>query len=64
MGYLVGMLTPPYGMLCFIAAGVARARLKGVFKEVWPMAFALLLVLALITYVPGVVLFIPGLMAK
>jgi tripartite ATP-independent transporter DctM subunit len=61
---MVGMLTPPYGMLCFIAAGVAKAKLKGVFREVLPMAGMLLLVLFLITYVPGVVMFIPGLMAK
>jgi TRAP-type C4-dicarboxylate transport system permease large subunit len=61
---MIGLLTPPYGMLCFISAGVAKAKLKGVFREVLPMAMMLLAVLILITYVPAVVMFIPGLMTK
>jgi tripartite ATP-independent transporter DctM subunit len=56
---MVGMLTPPYGMLCFIAAGVAKAKLKGVFREAFPMALCLIVILLLITYVPQIVLFIP-----
>jgi tripartite ATP-independent transporter DctM subunit len=61
---MIGMLTPPYGMLCFIAAGVAKAQLKVVFKEVLPMALMLLAVLILITYIPGFITFIPGLMIQ
>ena len=59
---MIGMCTPPYGMLCFISAGLVHAPLKGVFREVLPMCLMMLVVLALVTYCPAIVTFIPSLM--
>ncbi len=59
---MIGMCTPPYGMLCFIAAGLVNAPLKGVFREVLPMCAMMLIVLVLVTYIPGIVTLIPSLM--
>jgi len=59
---MVGMCTPPYGILCFITSNIAKTPLKSVFKEVLPMCLALLTLLILITYVPAISLWLPNTM--
>ena len=59
---MVGMCTPPYGILCFISANVGKANLKGVFREVLPMCGMLLIILILLTYIPQLSLFLPNAM--
>lgn len=56
---MVGMCTPPYGVLCFITASLGKISVQKVFKEVLPMVGMLLLVLLLITYVPQIITFVP-----
>jgi tripartite ATP-independent transporter DctM subunit len=51
---MIGGLTPPVGMLAYIAASVARVPVVEVFAALWPFVLALLAVLALVTYVPAV----------
>ena len=58
---MIGSVTPPFGMMCFIAGGIANEQLQNVFKEVIPMAGLMIIVLLLITYIPGLVTFIPNL---
>jgi tripartite ATP-independent transporter DctM subunit len=56
---MVGLSTPPFGMLLFITAGISGTPLKGVMKEIiWPI-IAMLVVLVIITYIPEVTLFLP-----
>ncbi|MFA6845433.1 MAG: TRAP transporter large permease [Sphaerochaetaceae bacterium] len=56
---MVGLSTPPFGMLLFITSGISGTPLKSVMKEIlWPL-LAMLLVLVIITYFPQVVLFLP-----
>jgi tripartite ATP-independent transporter DctM subunit len=62
LNVMIGMCTPPYGMLCFISASLVKGSLKGVFKEVTPMFACMLVVLVLVTCVPWFVTFIPSLM--
>ena len=57
---MVGMCTPPYGILCFISSNIAKTSLKGTFKEVLPMCAMLLFVLILLTYIPQLSLFLPN----
>jgi TRAP-type C4-dicarboxylate transport system permease large subunit len=65
LNIMIGLLTPPVGMLLFVVAGVSNVPMNETLKELWPFLIALLLVLLLITYVPQVTLFLPGLlMAK
>lgn len=59
---MVGMCTPPYGILCFISANIGKANLKDVFKEVLPMAALLIVILILLTYIPQLSLFLPSTM--
>ena len=62
LNMMIGLSSPPYGMLCFVTSGIAKEPLKNVFREVLPMVGAMVIVLFLVTYIPGLVLFIPSLM--
>ena len=55
----IGQLTPPVGVLLFVASSVTKARLGLVIKEVTPYVGVLLLTLAILTYVPWVSLWLP-----
>lgn len=59
---MLGMTTPPYGVLCFITAGLGKVTVQSVFKEVLPMCAIMITILMLITYIPGIVTFIPNLL--
>ena len=58
---MIGSVTPPFGMMCFISAGIANEKLTSVFKEVLPMAGLMIVVLILITYFPAIITFVPNL---
>jgi len=60
LNMMIGLSTPPFGMLLFIVSGISGTPLKTVIKEVFPMLLVLIAVLLLITYVPQIVLFIPN----
>lgn len=56
---MLGLSTPPFGMLLFITSSTSGTPLKDVIKEIMPMIIVMLLELILITFVPNVVLFLP-----
>ncbi|MFR8548723.1 MAG: TRAP transporter large permease [Lachnospiraceae bacterium] len=56
---MIGLSTPPFGMLLFITSGISGTPLKDVIKEIWLPLLTMLIVLGIITYVPDVVLFLP-----
>ena len=59
LNMMIGLSTPPFGMLLFITAGISDTPLKSIMKEIkWPI-IALLLVLLVITFIPETVLFLP-----
>src|SRR6476620_3052866 len=59
---MLGLITPPYGLLLFIMTNISGAPMRAIVRDVLPFLFALLLVLALITLVPEVVLWLPRLL--
>ena len=59
---MLGGATPPYGVLCFLTAGMTKTPLQKVFREVIPMDLVMIGVLLLITYIPELVMFIPNLL--
>lgn len=62
LNMMIGLSTPPFGMLLFITAGISGTPLKTIMKEIlWPIV-ALLVVLIIITVFPETVLFMPRLM--
>ncbi len=56
---MIGLSTPPFGMLLFITSGISGTPLKDVIREIWRPLIVMLVVLALITYFPDIVLFLP-----
>ena len=60
LNMMIGLSTPPMGMLLFIVSGISGTPLKTVIKEALPMIIVLISVLFLITYIPQIVLFIPN----
>lgn len=56
---MIGLITPPYGLLIFIMQSITGARLKDIFSDLVPFIFALLLVLAALTLFPDLVLWLP-----
>ena len=49
---MIGGLTPPIGMLTFVASAVTKTPVNQVYRSAWPMLAALLAALVLVTYVP------------
>lgn len=59
---MLGLITPPYGLLLFIMTNISGAPFRHIVRDTLPFLFAMLAVLALITFVPGVVLWLPRLL--
>ena len=59
---MIGLITPPYGLLLFMMVKVAEVPLKDLVREVIPFLAVMIGALALITLVPALVLFLPRLM--
>ena len=56
----IGLVTPPYGCNLFVAAAVANIKMESMLRNLWPFLLALVAVLMLITYAPGVTTFVLG----
>lgn len=60
----IGLLTPPVGAVLFVGSAVAKLKIEAVVRALYPFFGAMLLVLALVTFVPVISLWLPGLMFK
>ncbi|WP_238367262.1 TRAP transporter large permease [Mesobacterium pallidum] len=59
---MLGLITPPYGLLLFIVSNVTNQPVGRIIREVWPFIIALLVALGIITFVPDFVLWFPRLL--
>jgi TRAP-type C4-dicarboxylate transport system permease large subunit len=64
LNLMIGLLTPPVGMVLFILQKVSRLSFEATMRAVLPWLIPLLVTLAVITYVPQVVLWLPGVLYK
>jgi tripartite ATP-independent transporter DctM subunit len=58
----IGLLTPPVGALLFVGSAVGKVSVEKLVRALLPFFGVLLFVLAVVTYVPAVSLWLPGLM--
>jgi len=58
---MIGLLTPPYGLLLFVLANMTRQPLGAIVREAVPFILMSLVVLAMITFIPDAVLLLPRL---
>ncbi len=56
---MIGLITPPYGVLLFFINALTGIPLKDIIREIWPFLAALILALLVMTLVPEVVLWLP-----
>jgi TRAP-type C4-dicarboxylate transport system permease large subunit len=56
---MIGLITPPYGLLLFIMGNITGESIKRIVKETLPFVFVMLAALAFLTYVPDAVLWLP-----
>ena len=57
---VIGQITPPVGVLLFVAGSISKTPLGSVVKEVWPYVAVLIGVLLVLTYVPALSLWLPA----
>lgn len=56
---MIGLITPPYGILLFVLNAVTRIPLSEIIREIWPFLIALLIALMGLVLFPGLVLWLP-----
>lgn len=59
---MIGLITPPYGLLLFIMTNIGQVSLRALVRDIIPFLYAMLASLALITFFPNLVLFLPRLL--
>jgi tripartite ATP-independent transporter DctM subunit len=58
----IGLITPPFGSAMFVLMGISRCSMAEFSREAWPYVLLLVAALLLMTYVPGIILFLPNLL--
>jgi tripartite ATP-independent transporter DctM subunit len=59
---MIGLVTPPYGLLLFMMVKIAEVPLKDLVRDVLPFLWVMIGALALMTLIPEIVLFLPRLL--
>lgn len=57
----IGLVTPPVGTTLFVGCAVGKVTIEEVMKGIWPFYGAMIVTLALVTYVPAISLWLPSL---
>jgi len=60
LNMMIGLSTPPFGMVLFIVTGIGKTKMAAVIKEILPMVAIMILLLLMCTYIPEIVMFIPN----
>ena len=60
----IGLITPPVGNVLFVGCGLSKISMGEVVKPLLPFIGVMIVVLLLITYVPGLVTFIPNMVNR
>jgi tripartite ATP-independent transporter DctM subunit len=61
LNLMIGLLTPPVGMCLYAVSSISKVPIWPLARELWPYIVALMVCLFLITYIPGIVVWIPNL---
>jgi tripartite ATP-independent transporter DctM subunit len=57
----IGLITPPVGSTLFVGCAIGKVTMEQVSKELWPFYGAMCFALLLVTYIPAISLWLPGL---
>ncbi|WP_445679790.1 TRAP transporter large permease [Radicibacter daui] len=56
---MIGLITPPYGILLFVINATTGIPLREIIREIWLFIAVLVFALALMIFIPGIVLWLP-----
>jgi tripartite ATP-independent transporter DctM subunit len=56
----VGLCTPPVGTVLFVGVGVAKTSIQKVIRPLLPLFIAMIVALFLVTYIPQLTMWLPG----
>ena len=59
LNFMIGLITPPYGLLLFVMSSLTRVPLIDIIREVWPFVLTLTVLLLILTWFPQIILFLP-----
>ncbi|WAJ72269.1 TRAP transporter large permease [Catenovulum adriaticum] len=57
----IGLCSPPVGSVLFVSCAVAKTSIEKIIKPLIPLYIAMFIVLMLVTYIPAISEFLPGL---
>src|SRR4029453_2469393 len=58
----IGLITPPVGPTLFVGCAIGKVTMEEVARELWPFYGAMCAALLIVTYFPGLSLWLPGLL--
>ena len=58
----IGMITPPVGVVLFVTTAIAKLTIREMMRDLTPMIAVLIVALAITTYWPSMVMWIPNLL--
>jgi tripartite ATP-independent transporter DctM subunit len=59
LNFMIGLITPPYGLLLFVMSSLTRGPLIEIIREIWPFVLTLIALLLILTWFPQIILFLP-----
>ena len=60
LNLMIGQVTPPFGVCLFVISDVNKLKLEHLYKSILPFLIPLVATLILVTYVPGIVTWLPN----
>lgn len=59
LNIMIGLITPPYGVLLFVINGITGIPLREIIRETWAFLFVLISALLVLVVFPDLILFLP-----
>jgi len=58
MTIMLGLITPPVGILLFVISGIGNIDIKELLKNIWPFYIVIMAVIFLCAYIPDISLWL------
>ena len=62
LNLMIGQVTPPFGVCLFVISDVNKVKLETLYKSILPFLIPLIATLFLVTYIPGLVTWLPNML--
>ena len=62
LNLMIGLTTPPVGVCLFVCANIAEIPLTRVVRAILPFLITNILVLLMVSYIPGLATWLPGIL--